>query len=181
MHENNRRWLTDLRSTHPAFFHRARVLEIGSRIWGTPSDTIRPFFTECDYIGIDKMDGPGVDIRVDDVGHLPLDFPWVDTLAIFSVFEHDPNWRQTLRLSVEMILRPGGLLVTCFGAEGNQHHAPEPWAPVPHAEFLKHGVAIGLVIMDAFFEEERYGRNCAGCYNVVAGKPLATGVVDDVV
>lgn len=169
MHDNNRKWLTDLQQTYPAFFTGAAVLEIGARIWGEPpNDTIRPFFTDCRYIGVDAVDGPGVD-HVMQAQHTTFEPGQFDTLAIFSVFEHDPAWRETLAHNLSW-LRAGGLLVTCFGAEGNQPNLMN-WKPVPHREFLEHCAAMDLVILDAFFEEERYGPNCAGCYNVVAGKP----------
>lgn len=174
MHDNNRKWLTDLRRDYPEHFHKARVLEIGSRIWGDPpNDTIRPFFTECAYLGVDKVNGPGVDLCIDHIDLLDdysvlgdLDDARVDTLAIFSVFEHDPVWRETLAVARRW-LRPGGLLVTCFGAEGNLPHLMN-WKPVPHQEFLSCCKDLGLDVLDAFFEEDRYGPNCAGCYNVVA-------------
>ena len=169
MHENNRRWLADLQRAYPDHFHHARVLELGSHIWGTPPhDTIRPYFTECHYVGVDALPGPGVDIAVHarDTQFRTGEF---DTLAIFSMFEHDPDWRTSLRHNLGW-LRPGGLLVTCFGAEGNAPHLMD-WAIVPHREFLDYCTQdTGLDILDAFFEEERYGINCAGCYNVVGRK-----------
>jgi SAM-dependent methyltransferase len=169
MHENNRRWLADLRRTYPEHFHRARVLELGSRVWGTtPHDSIRPYFTEGTYVGVDAIAGSGVDVVVE-AQATRFEVDEFDTLAAFSLFEHDPDWRASLRHNLTW-LRSGGLLVTCFGAEGNLPHLMD-WCPVPHAEFLDYCAAeTGIEVLDAFFEEERYGRDCAGCYNVVGKK-----------
>jgi SAM-dependent methyltransferase len=170
MHENNRRWLTDLRRHLPEYFTGARVLEIGSRIVSPPPcDTVRQFFTDCTYLGVDRSPGPGVDV-VCDARELALEPGDVfDTLLIFSVFEHDPHWRETLARAL-LYLRTGGLLLVCFGAEGNLHHAPEPWAPVPHAEFLDYAASLPLDVVEWFFEEECYGKDCAGAFDVRAFK-----------
>lgn len=165
VHLNNHLWLADLKRDHPEYLKKARVLEIGSKVW---TGTIRPFFEDCYYIGVDQEDGDGVDIvcQGDETGFHPGYF---DTLAMFSVFEHTPKWREILVHNLQW-LRVGGLFMTCFGAEGNARHEPEPWAIVPHQEFLDFCDTLPLTIMDAFFEEERYGKNCPGAFDVLAKK-----------
>lgn len=173
MHANNLRWLTDLKTAYPSAFHGGRVLEIGSKIWGPPPcDTVRPFFTGCSYLGIDAESGAGVDLVVE-ARHASFDPASFDTVIAFSVFEHDPTWRETVS-RVATWLRDGGLFLTCFGAEGNLPHLMN-WAPVPHRDFLQYVTSCGLVVVDAFFEEDRYGKDCAGCYNAVISKPVPLG------
>ncbi len=166
MHVNNHKWLADVRNSHPQHFDGARVLEIGSKNW---NGTAREHFANCRYVGIDREPGAGVDIVVDgdDVpAQLQRDF---DTLVMLSVFEHDPHWRHTLAKYLPH-LRPGALVVTCFGAEGNLPHPPMPWAQVPHREFLDYAVTLPLEVLDSFFENDRYGNECAGCFNVLMRK-----------
>ena len=169
MHLNNRRWLSDLRSAHPTTFSNAKVLEIGSRVWLPPPDhSIRPFFDpNCNYVGVDMIAGEGVDI-VSEANETVFREGEFDTLAMFSLFEHDPDWRGSMVHNLKW-LRVGGLFLTCFGAEGNLPHLMR-WKPVPHREFLDFCATLPLRVIDAFFEEERYGANCAGAYDVVAEK-----------
>lgn len=168
MHANNRRWLTDLRTQFPHAFSGARVLEIGAKFWQPPPDhSIRPFFEGGTYLGIDREPGEGVDV-VSEADQTVFRVGQFDTLAMFSLFEHDPCWRETMTHNLQW-LRVGGLFLTCFGAEGNLPHLMR-WKLVPHREFLDFCDTLPLLIHDAFFEEERYGLNCAGCYNVVAEK-----------
>ncbi len=167
MHENNLRWLTDLRTQFPSFFSGAQVLELGSKFWQPPPHRIRPFFEEGTYFGVDRAAGEGVDL-VAEADQTAFRQGQFDTLVMFSLFEHDPGWRETMTHNLQW-LRVGGLFLTCFGAEGNAPHLMR-WKPVPHREFLDFCGTLPLQIHDAFFEEERYGLNCAGCYNVVAEK-----------
>lgn len=171
MHDNNHKWLRDLQKAYPQAFHDVAVLEIGSKIWGVPpNDTVRPYFTDCYYVGVDREDGPGVDV-VSEVSNLTFVPESFDVLVSFSLFEHDPAWRSTLKSALRFLC-PGGLLFTCFGAEGNLPHLMR-WAIVPHRQFLLECVANDLTVLDHFFEEDRYGKDCAGCYNVVAMKRAA--------
>jgi hypothetical protein len=51
----------------PGYFLRKKVLEVGSL---DINGSVRPLFTDCDYMGIDLGDGPGVDQVIN-----ILDFP----------------------------------------------------------------------------------------------------------
>ncbi len=134
MHYNNRLWLQELQTKYPTHFHKAKVLEIGAKVWGPPPDhSIRPY-----------------------------------TLMMFSVFEHDPTWRETIKHNLQW-LKPGGVFATCFGAEGNLPHLMR-WALVPHQEFLDYCKTMPLDMIDAFFEEDRYGKDCPGAYDAIARK-----------
>ena len=176
MHENNRRWLTDLRAQFPAAFSGARVLEIGAKIWEpAPHDSIREFFEGGTYVGVDREFGEGVDLVVE-ANATAFREGEFDTLAMFSLFEHDPDWRGTLTHNLRW-LRPGGLFLTCFGAEGNLPHLMR-WQIVPHREFLDFCGTLPLRVLDAFFEEARYGQDCRGAYDVVAEK-LPADIIDD--
>lgn len=160
MHENNHKWLVDVRAQYPRHFQDARVLEIGAKDW---NGSARRHFTNCDYVGVDREPGPGVDLLAV-YAQEQLSRRSFDTFVALSVFEHDSEWRETLAAYLPF-LRPGALLITCFGAEGNEPHEPSPWAVVPHREFLNYAATLPLAVLDAFFEEERYGKGCAGCFN----------------
>lgn len=160
MHLNNRKWLEDCKKNYPNNFKGCSVLEIGSQ---NVNGTARDYFDDCDYVGVDREPGDGVDI-VADARDTKFDRQF-DTLLILSVFEHDLNWKDTLKHNLQW-LKNDGVCFVCFGAEGNLPHM-DIWAIVPHQEFLNECKKLGLKVVDAFFEEDRYGLGDSGVYNLV--------------
>ncbi|RPI69997.1 MAG: hypothetical protein EHM43_00125, partial [Ignavibacteriae bacterium] len=62
MHANNRMWLRDIKNEHPQWFEDARVLEIGA---AGADPFIRELFDTEEYVGIDIVPGPNVDVVAD--------------------------------------------------------------------------------------------------------------------
>lgn len=92
------------------------VLEIGSL---NVNGGIRDLFQHFDYIGIDKVHGPGVDIVCDGADFAsPKQF---DIVVCCEVFEHAKNWRDIVR-NVWFLLRPGGLFIGTAAGPGRQPH-----------------------------------------------------------
>jgi len=166
MHIGNRDFLKYLAAKHPAHFDGARVLELGSADW---CGTVRSSFQNCDYVGVDILEGPAVDV-VSCANKTDFsDRARFDTLISFSLFEHDPTWAESLSHNLQW-LRPGALIFLAWGAEGNAPHPPEPFAIVTVAEFNAHVSAEPIRILEQFFECERFTPDCPGCYDVVAEK-----------
>ena len=84
------------------------------------------------------------------------------------MLEHDLEWQLSLANNLPF-LKKGGMLLMCWGAEGNIPHM-DVFHVVPHKEVLDFLEAHGMDILDAFFEEDRYGKDCAGAYDLVAKK-----------
>lgn len=169
MHRSNKIWLSDLKKKYPKSFSRAKVLELGSGDT-TGELTIRSGFKNCEYTGVDRVGGDhgvyGVDI-IKDAKRTKFKNDYFDTLICFSMFEHDPEWQLSLSHNLKF-LRLGAMIFISFGAEGNRRHDPEPWAQVKYGDFLKFCSTLPIKVLDAFFEEERYGYDCPGAFNVVA-------------
>lgn len=166
MNQGNQDWLAHLKKAHPEHFTGASVLEIGSLEW---NGSVRGFFKEArKYVGVDLLDGPGVDI-VRPAGETVFAPGSFDTLVCLSLFEHDPGWKASFEHNLQW-LREGGLAFVCWGAEGNLRHPPEPWAQVPVAEFMDAVRHWPVEIVDSFFECERFTPDCPGCYDVVLRK-----------
>ncbi len=166
MHPANRVWLKHLRGRYREYFNEAKVLEIGSY---NVNGTARDFFSDCEYVGVDRDAGPGVDLvcQAIDTKFEPLYF---DALVAMSVFEHDSDWASAFEHVLQWV-RKHGLVVLCWGAEGNRQHGKN-WAPVPSGAFLEK-VKDGwpLRILDHFFENDRYpDSSVAGVFNVLAIK-----------
>lgn len=168
MHIGNRDWLKSLRQKYPQSFTGAQVLEIGAY---NVNGTARDYFQDAKrYVGVDVAKGPCVDIvsEAKDTKFVPGEF---DTLVYLSVFEHDPIWRVGFEHNLQWV-RKDGLILICFGAEGNRPHGPMPWAIVPYKEFHEAAKAWPIEILDAFFECDREDitHDCPGGYDVLARK-----------
>ncbi len=86
--------------------------------------SVRQFFTDCFYHGIDLGEGPGVD----EVAHVtqldfssgPTDSPY-DVIISTEALEHDARWAKSLQ-KMHALLRHGGLLIiTCAGPTRAEH------------------------------------------------------------
>jgi RimJ/RimL family protein N-acetyltransferase len=62
------------------------------------------------------------------------------------------------------------MIFLCWGAEGNLHHGPEPWAIVPAADFAASAKDWPIEVIDEFFEGKRFTPDCQGAYDLVARK-----------
>ena len=96
----------------------SRLIEIGSY---AVNGTMRSYFsTAVDYVGVDLVDGPGVDIVT--FGH-EVDHPSgsYDIATSGECFEHDPHWRETFANMVRLT-RPGGLVAFTCASAGRPEH-----------------------------------------------------------
>lgn len=131
MHREANQFVVSVKNQYPEFFSGKKVLEVGSL---DINGSVRQFFTDCDYHGIDLGEGPGVD-RVAHVTDLlkeateirPGRFVDVAPCALNDVvisteaLEHDKKWSESLA-AMERLLKPGGLLViTCAGPTRAEH------------------------------------------------------------
>lgn len=82
----------------PQLFAGKRVLEVGSL---NINGSIRQFFSDCDYIGVDIGPGPCVDVVCagEDLSYPDNSF---DVVASCECFEHNPNWVETFNNMVRM-------------------------------------------------------------------------------
>jgi len=97
-----------------------RVLELGSR---TINGTVKEIFTVArKYVGVDLVEGPGVDIVADAADPAPLArLAPFDAVVCCEVFEHAQNSADICR-NAALQLRPYGVfIVTCAGPERAPH------------------------------------------------------------
>lgn len=175
MHTNNQTWLADMKKKYPKNFKKAKVLELGS--WDYELHT-RKFFDDCEYVGVDICEGYepahiekrkeyGVDIMTK-ATQTVFEKEYFDTLICLSMFEHDSEWAASLIHNLPFV-RKGGLILLCWGAEGNGQHGSN-WRPVTTEEFHVISRDLPMNIVEEFFEESKYGLDCAGAYDVEAIK-----------
>lgn len=116
-HQEQRDFINSVKEILPGYFENTKVLEVGSL---NINGTVRDFFTNCGYLGVDVGDGPGVDMvaRGED---LEFDDETFDVTISTECFEHAQNWREILRNMVRMTKVGGLVVVTCAGPGRPEH------------------------------------------------------------
>ncbi len=116
-HYQQLKFVEELSLAFPQFFNHKKVLEIGS--WNT-NGSIRTFFKDCDYTGVDIAKGPGVDLvcHGEDVDLPDQSF---DITISCECFEHNPEWGKTFN-NMERMLKDDGLFVMTCATLGREEH-----------------------------------------------------------
>lgn len=122
-HPQQMAFVASLKEKFPDCFVRQSVLEIGSL---NLNGSIRPFFEQCSYIGVDVGPGPGVDIviRGEDLAYSDGFF---DVVASTECFEHTEAWPLIL---AKMIRFSNRLVFFTCATTGRPEHGTKrcnPW------------------------------------------------------
>ena len=124
-HVEQRDFLENLKSKYPQFFKNLSVLECGSL---NINGTVRDFFDNCEYLGIDLGEGNGVDLVVE-ATHLysapPESF---DVVISCEMLEHDMYYDLSLTHMCSL-LKPGGMLIITCATHGRPEHGTEKTSP----------------------------------------------------
>lgn len=124
-HPQQRDFLKKTKDHFPEFFDEREVLEVGSL---NINGTVRDFFTNnITYIGIDLIEGPGVD-RVISGSELDEPDSSFDTTISTECFEHDKHWKETFRNMYRMTKVGGAIIFTC-ASEGRAEHGTTRTSP----------------------------------------------------
>lgn len=116
-HGAQRVFFEEVKKEFPEFFSGQRVLEVGSL---NINGTVRDFFDNCVYTGVDVAAGPDVDVVMQgqDLAYPDNSF---DVSVSAECFEHNPYWRETFANMARMT-RTGGLVAFTCAAEGRPEH-----------------------------------------------------------
>lgn len=87
-----------LKEQFPESFKNKKVLEVGSL---NLNGSIRSFFEQCSYLGVDVGPGPGVDM-VAKGEDLTFDANQFDVVCSTECFEHAPRWPDIFNNMVRM-------------------------------------------------------------------------------
>jgi SAM-dependent methyltransferase len=123
-HKEQQDYVRSVGTVFPGYFNRAKVLEVGSLYI---NGTVRVFFTECDYLGIDVGQGPGVDLvcQGQDLDHADGTY---DTCISCECFEHNPFWVETFR-NMHRMTKPNGMIIMTCATTGRLEHGTRRTTP----------------------------------------------------
>lgn len=116
-HSEQFEFVQTVKDKHPEFFTNTRVLEVGSL---DINGSIRQFFTDCDYTGVDLGPGPGVDV-ISKGEELSYDDGAFDAVVSCECFEHNDHWRETF-LNMYRMTKPNGLVFFSCATTGRKEH-----------------------------------------------------------
>lgn len=116
-HQAQRLFVGRIAECFPSLFRGSRVLEVGSL---DVNGSIREFFKDCNYTGLDIAPGKGVDVVCQGQDFDAPDGSF-DVVISCEAMEHNPFWAETFQNMVRLC-RPGGLVVfTCAGIGRPEH------------------------------------------------------------
>jgi predicted methyltransferase len=122
-HKTQIEWCKKVKKQYPEYFKKKRVLDVGSLdVNGNNKD----LFEDCEYVGLDVVKGPNVDVV--SIAHEFDDKPF-DVVLSTNSFEHDMYYEQSIRRMFEL-LKPSGLMFFCCSS-GHKTHGTKrksPWA-----------------------------------------------------
>lgn len=124
-HIEQRNFVERIKSNYPVFFTKKKVLEVGSL---NINGTLRVFFKDCDYIGIDVGEGPGVDIVCEGQNYDAPDESY-DVVCSAECFEHNPYWIETFKNMIRLCKKNGFIFFTC-ATDGRPEHGTTRTTPL---------------------------------------------------
>lgn len=114
-HQSQLDFVKSVADRFPDYFTGKKVLEIGSL---DINGSIRQFFKDCEYIGVDLGEGKGVDIvaKGEELTYPDNSF---DVVASCECFEHNEEWEATFRNMIRMSNRI--VFFTCATTGRHEH------------------------------------------------------------
>jgi len=123
-HPAQQNFIERIKGAYPDYFENKKILEVGSL---NINGTVRIFFNNCDYLGIDV--GPGRDVDLVCQGQ-DLDHPdnTYDVSISCECFEHNPYWVETFHNMIRMT-RTGGMVIMSCATTGRLEHGTARTTP----------------------------------------------------
>jgi hypothetical protein len=114
-HQSQLDFVASVKKQFPEYFINRKVLEVGSL---DINGSVRQFFDNCTYTGVDLGEGKGVDLvaKGEDLVFPDNSF---DVSISCECFEHNPEWIKTFNNMVRMT--HGLVVMTCASTNRPEH------------------------------------------------------------
>jgi len=121
-HQSQLDFVESVKSRFPEYFINKKVLEIGSL---DINGSVRQFFADCQYIGVDLGYGKGVDIvcKGEELTYYDNTF---DVAISCECLEHNEKWAETFNNMVRM---SSGLVIMTCATTGRPEHGTRRTSP----------------------------------------------------
>jgi SAM-dependent methyltransferase len=116
-HKEQKNYLDKIKIKFPEAFKECRVLDIGSF---DVNGNEKPWFDNCDFIGLDIGPGEGVDV-VCPANEYDAPNDHFDTIISCECWEHNPYYKESILNAVRM-LKPGGFFIFTCATTGRPVH-----------------------------------------------------------
>jgi len=123
-HQSQLDFVSNVRDSFPEQFVNSKVLEVGSL---NINGTVRIFFKDCDYLGVDVGAGKNVDL-VCPAHELDMPNETFDTTISCECFEHDKYWVRSFKKMYDLT-KPNGLIVFSCATTGRPEHGTTRTSP----------------------------------------------------
>jgi SAM-dependent methyltransferase len=108
-HKEQKNYLNKLKEKNPEWFKNRKVLDIGSF---DVNGNEKPWFDDCDFIGLDIGPGKGVDV-VCPANEYDAPDETFDTIISCECWEHNPFYKESIQNAVRMLKSGGCFIFTC--------------------------------------------------------------------
>ena len=126
------------------------VVECGSR---DINGSVRGLFPCAQYLGIDREEGPGVDL-VGDFRNVEMIDQLADVVICCEVLEHDPDPASLLAKAFEILHLGGKLIMTCAG-DGRAEHSAIDGGPLRDGEHYRN---VGATELERWLTEQEWAK-----------------------
>ena len=118
------RFINFIKEMLPWYFNEKKVLEIGSL---NINGSIRRFFNQCSYVGIDVSEGKDVDV-VSNGEDFSERADFFDVVISCECMEHNPGYEKTFLNMIRLLSAQGLMVMTCatYGRPQHGTTASEP-------------------------------------------------------
>lgn len=116
-HPAQMNFIRSLSMSFPDHFKGRKVLEIGSL---DINGSVRAFFKDCDYLGLDVAPGKGVDLVCEGQNFEGPDASFDVTISC-ECFEHNPEWIATFKNMIRLTRSRGLVIMTCATTGRPEH------------------------------------------------------------
>ncbi len=121
-HQSQLDFVRGVKQRFPQYFSKSKVLEIGSL---DINGSVRQFFDDCQYIGVDLGAGKGVDL-IAKGEELTYDDGLFDTVISCECLEHNPEWVKTFNNMARMA---SGIVIMTCATTGRPEHGTRRTSP----------------------------------------------------